>query len=168
VIRDYSGTISVRCARRWGRGAAFLRDIHASRHVRKPQLRRKTYRCASYINRGVSLSDSPQEQNPTFGLLPTMDNVIFYQPPSASTSHPLHLPGALTASIVPRGSVAAIPVQQTTSQHNQRNEIWKDHIIKYRDMSDPSQKRYSPDQSCRNDTVQKQGTCGDCFHNYCA
>lgn len=67
-----------------------------------------------------------------------MDNVIFYQPPSASTSHPPHLLGALTASIVPRESVAAIPIRQTALQHNQRNEIWKDDIIKYQDLSDPS------------------------------
>jgi hypothetical protein len=123
--------------------------------------------CFLYKPRRFPL-DSPQEQNSTPGPLPTMDNIIFYQPPLASTSHPPCLPGEFPASIVSGGPVAAIPVCQTTSQLNQRNEIWKDHIVKYRDMSDLSQKRYSSDQSCRNDTVQEQGTCRDCFHNHCA
>ena len=57
VIRGYSGTIAVRCTRRWGRGAAFPRDIHAYRQVRKPRLRMRIHRCASYINRGISPSE---------------------------------------------------------------------------------------------------------------
>jgi hypothetical protein len=42
--------------------------------------------CFLYEPRRFPLQNSSQEQNRTFGLLPTMDNVIFYQPPSASTS----------------------------------------------------------------------------------
>lgn len=162
-----AGLISARCMRRWECGAAFPIDIHAYRYVQKPQLRMRIHRCASYMNPGVSPSESFSKQSRTFGLLPTMDNVIFYQPHSASTSQPPRLPGAFPASIVSGGSVAAIPVRQTASQLNQRNEIWKDDMIKYQDLSDPFQKRHSSDQRCRNDTIQEQGTCRDCCHYYC-
>ncbi len=97
--------------------------------------------------------------------LPTMDNIIFYQPASASNSQPPRWPGALTASIVSGGSVASTSVRQTALQLDKPNEIWKDHMIEHRDLSDPFQNRHSSDQRCRNDTVQEQGTCQDCYHN---
>jgi hypothetical protein len=45
-----------------------------------------------------------------------MDNIVFYQTPSASSSQPLRLLGALTSSIVSRASIASLSVRQTASQ----------------------------------------------------
>ncbi|RDL30225.1 uncharacterized protein BP5553_10503 [Venustampulla echinocandica] len=83
-----------------------------------------------------------------------MDDIIFYQPRSTSSNRPPRFPGTLTASIISRGSITPISVRQTASQLSPRNEMWKDHILKNRDFSNPSQRPPSA-QRCRNDTVQE-------------
>ena len=129
------------------------------------------------MNPDVPPSESPsehQERNRKFGHLPTMDNIVFYQPPLASTNQPPRFAGVPTASIAARGSAVSADstsVRQTASQLDQQNEIWKDHITKHRDLSDLFQSGRSSNQHCRNDalqeTVQDQGTCGDCCYKYC-
>jgi hypothetical protein len=149
------------------RGATFPRDIHVSCPARKPLL----HRCASYMNPVVSPLNfplnSPHEKNRTFGPLPTMDNVIFYQPPSTSSSQPPRLPAALTASIVPEEYIASFAVRQPASQLNQRNEMWTEHTIKCRDVSNLPQQRHSPNQYYGNDPIKEKGTCRDSCHNRC-
>jgi hypothetical protein len=86
-----------------------------------------------------------------------MDNIVFYQPPSALGSQPPRLLGALPSSNVSRASMASLSICQTTSQLNQRNGISKDHVTKSQDAGDLSQQRHFSDQRFRNDPIQEQG-----------
>ncbi|KAL2063228.1 hypothetical protein VTL71DRAFT_5032 [Oculimacula yallundae] len=60
-----------------------------------------------------------------------MDNVVFYQLPSASRSQPLRFPGTSTASHLPPGPIASLPAHKTA-------------IL-------GSKKTHFPNQYCRND-----------------
>jgi hypothetical protein len=90
-----------------------------------------------------------------------MDNIVFYQPPSALGGQPPRLPGAVTASNAPGGHIPFLSVRQPASQVNQQNGILKDQVNKSRDASDLSQESHTSNQHCRNDSVQEQGTYRD-------
>lgn len=145
----------------WSVGLLPRRGIHAFCHIRKPQLRIEIHKCPSYMNPGVSPLRIPlPEQNQAFGPLRTMDDIIFYQPPSASKIRPLRLPGAVTASSAPRGPIASLSNRQTALQVNQQNGISKDQN-ESRDVCDLSQEGHASNRRCRNNTVQEQGTYRD-------
>ncbi|PVH69523.1 hypothetical protein DL98DRAFT_598588 [Cadophora sp. DSE1049] len=84
-----------------------------------------------------------------------MDNFIFLEPLTPSSSQPPRLPGG-TFSNISRPSFASLSDYQTTSQFNQRKDFLKSQPTKSRNVSDVSQKSHSSDQRCRNDTVQDQ------------
>ncbi|KAH9205202.1 hypothetical protein DL95DRAFT_470777 [Leptodontidium sp. 2 PMI_412] len=84
-----------------------------------------------------------------------MDNFIFLEPLTPSSSQPPRLPGGISSNIS-RPSLASRSDLQTTSQFNQRNHLLKSQPTQSRDVSDLSKKSHSSDQRCRNDTVQDQ------------
>jgi hypothetical protein len=87
-----------------------------------------------------------------------MDEIVFYQPPSAN-SQPPRLPGARTSLKGSGASGTYFPVRQTAPHFNQQNDLPKDDATKSRDMRYPSQKSHS---DCHGiDTGQMQGTCRD-------
>lgn len=90
-----------------------------------------------------------------------MDAIVFYQPPSASTSQSPHLPGARTSSNTSGGPIAPLSVHQPTLQLNPQNWISKDPLAKSRDVNNLSQQCHASDQRWGNDTIQEQGTCRD-------
>ncbi|KAH8593858.1 hypothetical protein B0O99DRAFT_688292 [Bisporella sp. PMI_857] len=63
-----------------------------------------------------------------------MDNILFYQPPSASSSQPLRFSGTVTAPHLPPGSIASLPARQTATL-----------------VSTLSPKPHTSDRHCRND-----------------
>ncbi|CAG8978009.1 hypothetical protein HYALB_00000679 [Hymenoscyphus albidus] len=109
---------------------------------------------SSYINPGIP---------PLATTLPsiivhlalTMDDIIFYQPPSASKNRPPRLLGVRTTLNGFGASGASVPIRQTAPDFNQQNNPSKDNITESRDLSDSSQKRH-PVQRYRNNKVQMQ------------
>lgn len=114
------------------------------------------YGCTFYINPGVSRSESPFCSKIERSALCAMDDIVFYQPPSASKSRPPRLPGVVTALNTPRGTTASLSHHQTVSQASQQNGISKDQIHQSSDVSDLPQKGHPSDRRCGNDTVQEQ------------
>jgi hypothetical protein len=87
-----------------------------------------------------------------------MDDIVFYQPPSASRSQPPHLPGALTSLNASGASITSHSIRQTASELTQWNGISKDYVTKSRDVSELSQQSHFSDQRYRNDVIEEQGT----------
>jgi hypothetical protein len=154
--------MSTRCARRLERGttspprhSCILPYSKAIAKERDPQSD------FLYEPRSFSLRIPLQSKIKAFGPLRTMDDIIFYQPPSASRSQPPRLPGAVTASNAPGGPIVSLSVRRTASQLNQQNGISTGQINKSRGVSDLSQKSHASDQRRKNDIIQEQGTCRD-------
>ncbi|CAG8979289.1 hypothetical protein HYALB_00012672 [Hymenoscyphus albidus] len=78
-----------------------------------------------------------------------MDNIVFYQTPSANSQPPL-LPGARTSLNSSSASSTSFPVLQTTPHFNQQNDLPKHDMTKSRDVRHSLQKSHS-------DTSQMQG-----------
>ncbi|XMA19876.1 hypothetical protein WAI453_012667 [Rhynchosporium graminicola] len=68
-----------------------------------------------YKSRSFSLKVHLSEQNRALDPLRTMDDIVFYQPPSASRSQPLRFPGTITASHLPPGPIASLPARETAT-----------------------------------------------------
>ena len=69
----------------------------------------------------------PPEQNRAFGLLHTMDDIIFYQPPLAPRSQHPHLPDPCSASNAPSGPIPSLSVRPPALSPNPQNWFSKDY-----------------------------------------